>query len=85
MTFTPTPETAVLRGVVPIDLLAFPGGPQIGTIRRNEPIKILYNTEIIDGWVWLEVQDKDGRIGWIPQYMIMMVTETPTPSPTSTP
>ena len=85
VTFTPTPETAVLRGVVPIDLLAFPGGPQIGTIRRNEPIKILYNTEIIDGWVWLEVQDKDGRIGWIPQYMIMTVTETPTPSPTSTP
>ena len=85
LTYTPTPQTAVLRRTQSIDLLAFPGGPTIGVIRRNEPFKILYGSQILDGLVWLEVQDQDGRVGWIPQYQIMTITETPTATPTPAP
>ena len=84
-TFTPTPETAVLRGSVPLDLLAYPGGPQIGVIQRNETFQLLYGSEIYEGWVWIEVQDVEGRVGWVPLYLIETVTPTPTLTLSPTP
>jgi hypothetical protein len=38
--------------------------------------------EIVDGLVWIEVQDAEGRIGWIPQ--IYVLTQTPTATATAT-
>jgi hypothetical protein len=47
-------------------------------------VRVLYGYEIVNGWVWIEVQDKDGRIGWLPQYVTMLITETPTRTPKGT-
>ena len=61
-----------------LDLVQTPGGPSIGKLRNGDYITILYGTEVFDGLVWLEVMDKDGRIGWIPQINLSIVTLTPT-------
>jgi hypothetical protein len=39
---------------------------------------VLYGEEVVDGLVWVEVQDEEGRKGWIPQIYILKVTLTPT-------
>ncbi|MFN2146095.1 MAG: DUF389 domain-containing protein [Anaerolineales bacterium] len=79
-TFTPTPQTGMLRtSTYQVKLLLSPNGPEIGTIRRGEPFVLLYQSQTVDGWVWIQVQDKDGRIGWIPQFQIEVVTSTPAP------
>ena len=84
-TYTPTPELAMLDEGVRVSLLAYPGGPEIGIISRNQPFKVLYGSQIYDGWIWIEVEDQDGRVGWIPQYLSAFVTRTPTPMPSLTP
>ena len=84
-TYTPTPELAMLDEGVRVSLLAYPGGPEIGIISRNQPFKVLYGSQIYDGWIWIEVEDQDGRVGWIPQYLSAFVTRTPTPTPSLMP
>ena len=32
----------------------------------------------MDGLVWVEVQDEEGRVGWIPQIYVLQITLTPT-------
>jgi hypothetical protein len=59
-------------------LRAFPEGPIIGYLAYGDQVRVLYGYEIVNGWVWIEVQDKDGRVGWIPQFHTMLITETPT-------
>jgi uncharacterized hydrophobic protein (TIGR00271 family) len=61
-----------------LDLLQSPGGPLIGSLRNGDYITVLYGSEVLDGLVWLQVMDKDGRIGWIPQINLSVVTMTPT-------
>jgi len=85
-TQTPTPALAQLvKAFSGTKLLAFPGGPEIGRLRQNEQVRVLYGYEIMDGWVWIEVQDSEGRVGWIPQYITTLITETPTRTPIVTP
>ena len=88
-TTTPTPSLAEVdhtlgRG---LRLRQYPEGPIIGTMREGDPLIVLYGIEIVDGLVWIEVMDKDGRIGWVPQMFTTIVTITPTPSitPSQTP
>jgi hypothetical protein len=50
-----------------LDLVQSPGGPSIGRLRDGDILTVLYASEVMDGLVWLQVVDKDGRIGWIPQ------------------
>lgn len=76
-TFTATPSLARMTNT--LDLLQSPGGPSIGRLRSGDFITVLYGSEVFDGLVWLEVMDKDGRIGWIPQINLSVVTLTPTP------
>ncbi len=79
-TFTPTPQTGMLKiSTYEVKLLLSPNGPEIGRIRRGEPFLLLYQSQIVDGWVWIQVQDKDGRIGWVPQFEVEIVTSTPAP------
>jgi hypothetical protein len=68
-------------------LRQYPEGPIIGTMRERDPLIVLYGIETVNGLVWLEVQDKEGRIGWVPQMFTAIVTITPTPSitPSRTP
>jgi hypothetical protein len=92
---TPTPALVQLYKVYGdgISLRAFPEGPAIGWLRQGDQVRVLYGYEIVNGWVWIEVQDVAGRIGWLPQYVTRLITETPTrtprvtatPSPTLTP
>lgn len=63
-----------------MELRQSPAGPVIAYLRAGDPLIVLYGMEIVDGIVWIEVQDEDGRIGWIPQ--IYVLTATPTPSST---
>ncbi len=85
-TCTPTPALAqAVRAQIPnLRLLQFPGGPDIGPIRYNQPLTILYGYEVLDGLVWIEVQDAEGRIGWIPQIYLHNITLTPTVTETPT-
>ena len=65
----------------------------IATLREGEQLEILYGQQVIDGLVWLEVQDMEGRVGWVPAFYLQTITQTPTltpvptmtPTPTSTP
>jgi len=82
-TNTPTPYSGYL------DSLLFPGlrlrqspdGPVIATLNPGDPLTVLYGYEIVNGLVWIEVEDKEGRVGWIPQ--IYVLTDTPTPALTA--
>ena len=77
---TATPSTARIANMNGriLDLVQTPGGPSIGKLRTGDYITVLYGNEVFDGLVWLEVMDKDGRIGWIPQINLSIVTLTPT-------
>lgn len=79
-TFTATPSIARItntNGRI-LDLVQTPGGPSIGKLRNGDYITVLYGTQVLDGLVWLQVMDKDGRLGWIPQINLSVVTVTPT-------
>jgi hypothetical protein len=86
---TPTPGLALLYKVYGdgISLRAFPEGPAIGWLKQGDQVRVLYGYEILNGWVWIEVQDAAGRIGWLPQYVTRLITDTPTRTPrvTATP
>jgi uncharacterized hydrophobic protein (TIGR00271 family) len=82
---TATPQLAQIprNAIRTLDLVQQPGGPSIGRISPGDFVTVLYGTRIYDGLVWWEVMDEDGRIGWLPQVEMMVVTYTP--SPTATP
>ena len=57
----------------------------IATLREGEQLEVLYGQQIVDGLVWIEVQDMEGRVGWIPAFYIQTITPTPVPTTTLTP
>lgn len=80
-TATPTPAKAQGFNVfLPgLRLRQWPNGPAIGPIlREGSELTVLYGYEIVDGLVWVEVVDAEGRTGWIPQVYLVLITETPT-------
>ena len=83
-TNTPTPSLALVAYTFGdgLRLRAYPEGPIIGTMREGEPLIVLYGIQTVNGLVWIEVIDKDGRLGWVPQMFTVIVTATPTPSTT---
>jgi hypothetical protein len=85
-TNTPTPYTAqVYNTLLPgLYLRQYPAGPEIGRIRNLALLTVLYGYEIVDGMVWIEVMDNEGRIGWIPQVYLSTLTPTSTNTPTLT-
>jgi hypothetical protein len=84
---TATPQLAQIprNAVRTLDLVQQPGGPSIGKIRPGDFVTVLYETEVYDGLVWWQVVDVDGRLGWLPQVDMLVVTYTPTKTPTPTP
>jgi uncharacterized hydrophobic protein (TIGR00271 family) len=88
-TNTPTPSIARVAQTLGrgLRLRQFPEGPIIGTLREGDYVTVLYGIETVNGLVWIEVQDAEGRLGWVPQMFTALVTLTPTPSltPSSTP
>jgi uncharacterized hydrophobic protein (TIGR00271 family) len=83
---TATPQLAEIprNAIKTLDLVQQPGGPSIGKLRPGDFVTVLYGKKIYDGLVWWEVMDTDGRIGWLPQIDMAVVTYTPTPTPTKT-
>ena len=78
-TFTPTTYSGFTSGIIfpGLKLRQNPGGPEIATLREGEVLIVLYGQEIVDGLVWVEVQDSAGRIGWIPQIYVLTPTARP--------
>ena len=85
-TTTPTPYPAYMTGLVfpGSRLRQYPNGPVIGTLYDGDPLTVLYGQEIVNGLVWIEVMDKDGRIGWIPQIYVLTPVPSPSPTPSAT-
>jgi hypothetical protein len=61
-----------------LDLVQEPGGPVVGQIRPGDVVTVLYGSKVYEGLVWWEVMDAEGRIGWLPQIQLAVVTYTPT-------
>jgi hypothetical protein len=78
---TPTPAMVQVdaTGIPPLKLYQVPGGPVIGQIRAGQVLTRLYGRLEFDGLIWVEVMDDDGRIGWIPEACLHLVTATPLP------
>ena len=86
-TGTPTPmqAQAVNASLPSLRLLQSPGGPAIGPLLgRGARLTILYGYQIVNGIAWVEVQDEQGRVGWVPQVYLQVVTPTITRTPTVT-
>ena len=79
---TATPALARLTNTSgrSLDLVQSPGGPSIGTLSPGEMVTVLYSSQIANGLVWLQVRDTAGRIGWVPQIYLTVVTLTPSPT-----
>lgn len=84
-TFTLTPSATPAPGLVrvvntiipPLRLYQTPGGPVIGQIRAGQVLTLLYGKKELDGLIWVEVMDNEGRIGWMPEAYLFLVTATP--------
>jgi len=86
-TFTPTntptntPTHALIEVLKPkvTDMLLYqsPGGPEIGVIKQGQGLTLLYGKKDYEGLVWVEVMDAEGRIGWLPEIYLKVVTATP--------
>lgn len=83
-TVTPTPAIGVIANTQGqgLRLRQSPEGPIIGTLRQGEEVTVLYGYEIINGLVWIEIIDEEGRQGWVPEMYLTVVTLTATPSAT---
>jgi len=82
-TTTPTTYPAYLEGLLfpGLRLRQSPNGPVIATLHEGDPLTVLYGMEIVNGLVWVEVEDPDGRVGWIPQIYVLTPTVTGTATP----
>ncbi|GAB4459915.1 MAG: hypothetical protein Kow0070_15490 [Anaerolineales bacterium] len=80
-TFTPTPGLVrVMNTQLPLmRLYQTPGGPVIGLLHSGQVLTLLYGRQEMGGLVWVEVRDDEGRVGWIPETYLTLVTATPSP------
>ena len=82
-TFTPTATATPGLGQIistklpPLQLYQSPDGPVIGQIRPGQVLTLLYGRQELNGLVWIEVMDSEGRTGWIPEIYLRVVTATP--------
>jgi len=83
-TATPSLGKVANTGGLGARLRQSPGGPLIVALGEGTRVTILYGYAVVDGLVWLEVQDEAGRVGWIPQIYLVVVTLTPSPTPSAT-
>jgi uncharacterized hydrophobic protein (TIGR00271 family) len=81
-TSTPTPALGLASNVTlpGLRMRQSPDGPVIAILRDRQNLVVLYGYEIVNGLVWVEVMDEEGRIGWIPQVYLLVVTPTSTPT-----
>ncbi len=75
-TATPALVQAGATPMPPLRLYQSPDGPVIGTIYTGQTVRLLYGKETMDGVVWVQVMDSEGRIGWVPDIYLRLVTPT---------
>jgi uncharacterized hydrophobic protein (TIGR00271 family) len=83
-TFTPTPTQTPTPGLAQVinanlpqlKLYQSPGGPIIGQVRAGQTLTLLYGRQEVDGIIWVQVMDEEGRIGWIPEIYLIQITPT---------
>lgn len=87
-TSTPTPATARIQNLFNnydqcLEMRQGSGynRPIIGRVSNGSYITVQYGQEIVDGLVWVEIKDQEGRLGWLPQICMDIVTLTPTKTP----
>jgi hypothetical protein len=85
LTSTPALVKAWSTGLPYMRLRQWPEGPEIAGVRHNQQLTVLYGSQIVNGLVWVEVQDAEGRVGWIPQIYLLQITLTPSPTLSPTP
>jgi uncharacterized hydrophobic protein (TIGR00271 family) len=78
-TVTPTPGLVqVIDATFPqLKLYQSPGGPVIGKIIRGQTLTLLYEKQEVNGLIWVNVMDSEGRVGWIPETYLIQITPTP--------
>jgi uncharacterized hydrophobic protein (TIGR00271 family) len=87
-TSTSTPSTARIQNIFSdydqcLELRQFPGynRPVIGRVSNRDFVTVLYGEKLVDGLSWVEIEDEDERVGWLPQVCMNVVTLTPTQTP----
>ncbi len=87
-TSTPTPATARIQNLFNkygqcLEIHQDSGfdHPIIGRLNNGSYVTIQYGQRIIEGLVWVEIKDQDGRLGWLPQVCMQTLTPTPTKTP----
>jgi uncharacterized hydrophobic protein (TIGR00271 family) len=86
-TSTPTPAQAEAYNIIlpGLQLRQWPEGPVIGPrLREGTGLTVLYGMEVVNGLIWVEVRDPEGRVGWIPAAYLTIITPTATSTPTAT-
>jgi hypothetical protein len=85
-TLTATPwQAKAFSPILPVmQIYQYPGGPVIGPLRSGQQLTILYQQQNFQGLVWLEIQDQEGRVGWVPELYVRALTATPTATATRT-
>lgn len=80
-TMTPTPGLmqVAITSLPPLRLYQEPGGPVIGQVRPGQVLTLLYGRQGSGGVIWVEVMDAEGRMGWIPEAYLHLITATPSP------
>lgn len=85
-TITSTPATGkIIRTSLPgIKIYQKPNGPVIGSLKTGQMLQVLDHQQIVDGLVWVEIVDADGRVGWIPAVYLQFLESTHTSTPETT-
>ena len=77
-TATATPEPFQARIIWPdtpdLTLYQEPGGPSIGRLYFSQTVTVFHDLENYDGLVWVKIRDEQGRIGWLPQNYLEVLT-----------
>jgi hypothetical protein len=47
-----------------------PGGRVIAGLLDGAPVQVLAGREVLDGIVWIEVQDETGQTGWVSEDLL---------------
>jgi len=83
LTPTATPTSALMLVIAPsfpvLKIYQSPGGPEIGVLSPGQVLTLLYGRQEFNGLIWVEVMDEEGRIGWIPEVYLQLITVTPPP------
>ncbi|HHX08012.1 MAG TPA: DUF389 domain-containing protein [Chloroflexi bacterium] len=77
-TATATPEPFQARIIWPdtpdLTLYQEPGGPSIGRLYFSQTVTVFHDQENYDGLVWVKIRDEQGRVGWLPQNYLEVLT-----------